>query len=83
MKTIELTDNEYNVLLKFKNHVSMKVTGITNTMVLGECKKNCITPKKLMGSYDFEPKFTFGKCIVDTIGSVMNEQKTGVVNYIT
>ena len=79
MKIIELTDEQYQTLLSYKNRVSMKVRQITNTDVLNNWGKH----EQLMDKVDYEPGYSFGACINDTIGSVINEQETGEVNHIT
>lgn len=78
MKTIELSDEQYLNLLYYKNIISMKVREITNPLVLGR-----EIDDDLMCAANFEPEYSFGQCIADTIGSVMEEQETGQVNYIT
>ena len=84
MKTIELTDKEYVDLLAFKNFVSLKTRQVTNKVVwVKSGKKEMAVNTKLSREVDFEPEFRFGECISQTIKSVMDEQKTGEVNYIT
>jgi hypothetical protein len=94
MKTIQLTDNQYKDLLWFKNFMTTKLRVITNQEVIkviddyhlnkgkteGEFKR---IPKGTDSKMDYEPEYTFGHCIHDIIESVMIEQQTGEVNYIT
>ncbi len=94
-KTIELTDEQYEILLDFKNYVSLKTRQITNPEVLKfmvdardpkvaeKIKKSRGIPTKVWKSVDFEPEYPFGQCIADAIGCIWNEQETGNVNYIT
>lgn len=83
MKTIELTEKQYKALLSLKNYISMRVHEITNQDALDAIHKVGVVTEKIKTSYDFEPKYSFGECIKDVVGSVLLEQKTGEVNYIT
>lgn len=83
MKTIELTDKQYTALLSFKNYMTLKLRFITNTEVGSAIQKSGGMTDEIRNEMDFEPEYSFGECIVDTIGSVMLEQQTGEVNYIT
>lgn len=91
MTTLKISEMAYKKLLSFKNFHTMKLRGITNNEVF---KRMGTTPEyigevdtellwKLANELDFEPEYTFTMLIVDTIDSVMNEQETGEVNYIT
>jgi hypothetical protein len=90
-KYVPMTEETYHKLLWFKNFMTIKLSGITNDVV---CEKLGINPdgiskvdlkleEELMCEMDFEPEFTMSECIDMTIDSVMVEQKTGEVNYIT
>lgn len=79
MKTIELTDEQYALLLSYKNYVSMKTRQITNK----EALQNWENREEIATVLDFETGYSFGQCIQDTINSIMDEQVTGEVNYIT
>ena len=83
MKTIELTEEQYTTLLVYKNFVTMKLRGATNPEVLKLWKDMQPMPEGLNERMDFELDYSFGECIIDTVSSVMNEQETGEVNYIT
>ena len=77
--TIKITVRAYEDLLLLKNYMSMKLRGITNPEITDGTK---ITDK-VMKSVDLEPEYTVSMCISDTVASVMNEQQTGEVNFIT
>jgi len=84
MKTIELTDKEYADLLAFKNFVSLKTRQVTNKDAMGRRKDGTEYLKwQLRKKMDFEPEYRLGECLSIAIGSIMDEQKTGEVNYIT
>ena len=92
MVTIELTEKAYRELLWFKNFNTRKLRGITNPEVIRKFKLdskkqpvevNVRLMRKAELEMDFEPRYTFSQCISDTIESVMDEQKTGNVNFIT
>ena len=84
MKTIELTEKEYAELLAFKNFVSLKTRQVTNKAVLGQRADGTEYLKwQLRKKVDFEPEYRLGECMSIAIGSIMDEQKTGEVNYIT
>jgi len=84
MKTIELTDKEYADLLAFKNFVSLKTRQVTNKDAMGKRKDGTEYLKwQLRKKMDFEPEYRLGECLSIAIGSIMDEQKTGEVNYIT
>jgi len=83
MKTIELTDEQYKMLLSFKNLITLKIGQVTNPEVrhLREVEKEM--PEGINEELDYDPTYSFGKCIEDTICLVVDEQETGEVNFIT
>jgi hypothetical protein len=83
IKTIELTDEQYSWLLWFKNYMTIKLREITNDEVMKIIEKKGKLPNSLYKKMDFDPEYKFGDCITDILESMMEEQKTGKVNFIT
>lgn len=86
MKNIALTDEEYATLLEFKNFMTMKLHGVSNIEAIKLLTGKSGTDEgidNIRRLINYEPEYTFGDCITDTIKSVMNEQETGNVNFIT
>jgi hypothetical protein len=91
MKTIELTDEAYKAVLSMKNHMTIKLSGITNPEMMDWINKNQNENHIVKGvdkifpqdKYDYEPDYSYSTFLMELIGSVLEEQQTGKVNYIT
>jgi len=83
MRRIELTDDQYKTLLSFKNLIALKVRQVTSPKVINLMKTEKEMPEGINEALDYEPEYSFGQCIEDIIGLVIDEQETGEVNFIT
>ena len=89
MVEVELTMEQYATLVWFKNYMTLRLREVTNQEVLNKmipCDTNPFgerLPDNAVYEYDLEPEYTYGECIKDIIDCVMDEQRTGEVNYIT
>lgn len=83
MKTINLTDDQYVILLSFKNLISIKVRQVTNPEVIRLRQTEKEMPDGINERLDYEPGYSLGECLEDIIGCIMEEQETGEVIYIT